>query len=251
MKKPPKLRARIPLKFKRPQKIKSSLPNLITSGNLICGMIALILTVKGHLHTACWMLPLSVFFDFCDGMVARALGVSSDFGVEFDSLGDLVSFGVVPAIIVYQRALCELQPVAGIAIAVFYTLCGALRLARFNVTHVPAGPFQGLPIPAAALFLISLVLSRFSIPPALWGGCTVLAGVLMISSIPFGNLKGVTKDKADRHRVFSLALFLIVTLTLLRARSLMILASLYLISGLFNFNWSLWLNHEKKADDLD
>ena len=80
--------------------IRNNIPNMITSGNLLCGMLSLILTVRGHYLPAAWMIPCAVFFDFMDGKVARAMGVSSDFGVEFDSLGDVVSFGVAPAVLV-------------------------------------------------------------------------------------------------------------------------------------------------------
>lgn len=237
----PKLRLRRQI---REIPLRSNIPNMITSGNLLCGMLAMILTLKGHYLTAAWMIPMAVAFDFCDGLVARAMGLSSDFGVEFDSLGDVVSFGVAPALLIYAVYLRHLPPVVGVVVALYYALCGALRLARFNVIHVP-GPFQGMPIPAAGIFMVSWVMSGLDVPPALMAGFTVLSGTLMISSVPYGNLKGLKKASVHYQKIGALLTFVLVTLALLKSVTFLILSSIYLISGLLNFNWSSWLSTDR------
>ncbi|BDF78147.1 CDP-diacylglycerol--serine O-phosphatidyltransferase [Pyramidobacter piscolens] len=223
--------------------IRNNIPNMITSGNLLCGMLSLILTVRGHYLPAAWMIPCAVFFDFMDGKVARAMGVSSDFGVEFDSLGDVVSFGVAPAVLVYSTSLQALPGVVGALIAAFFALCGALRLARFNIVHRP-GPFQGLPIPAGGLFLVSIVLAGLigKVPAWLMGILTAVDGFLMISSVPYGNLKAIKKGFMNKAKLYGLAAFAAVVFIAARQRGLLILISIYLVSGIVRFDWGTWLS---------
>ncbi len=236
------------LRFRRPRRlrelhIRNNIPNMITSGNLLCGMLSLILIVRGHLLPAAWLIPCAVFFDFMDGKVARAMGVSSDFGVEFDSLGDVVSFGVTPALLVYAASLRELPGISGALAAVFFALCGALRLARFNVSHVP-GPFQGLPIPAGGLFLVSFVLSGLisSVPPWLVAVVTACTGALMISSVPYGNLKTVKRGCMNKTKFYGALGFFLTMLVLQGGRGMFIDIAIYLASGLLRFDWGAWLS---------
>lgn len=224
--------------------IRSNIPNMITSGNLLCGMLAMVLTLRGHYVTAAWMIPMAVAFDFCDGMVARAMGLSSDFGVEFDSLGDVVSFGVAPALLIYTVYLKNLPDVVGTIVVLYFTLCGALRLARFNVVHCP-GPFQGFPIPAAGIFMVSWVMAGLHVPPALIAGLSVLSGTLMISSVPYGNLKSLKRNSIHFQKIASLLVFVLVTVALLKSVTFLILSGIYLASGLLSFNWSDWLSTDR------
>ncbi|MGI6074867.1 MAG: CDP-diacylglycerol--serine O-phosphatidyltransferase [Pyramidobacter sp.] len=222
--------------------IRRSIPNMITSGNLLCGFLSMILTVRGHYVPAAWMIPCAVFFDFMDGKVARALGVSSDFGVEFDSLGDVVSFGVAPALLLYSAVLQNLPGAVGAIAAAFFALCGALRLARFNVVHVP-GPFQGLPIPAGGFFLISFVIGGLvtKVPAWLLGGLAMFVGFLMISSIPYGNLKAIKRGGMNKTKRNGLAIFALLVFILARSKGFLILCSIYLLSGIVHFDWGTWL----------
>lgn len=221
------------------------IPNMITSGNLLCGMLSLILTMKGQYFPAAWLVAFAVFFDFMDGKVARMLGVSSAFGVEFDSLGDVVSFGVAPAILVYSTTLSSVPGVGGALVAVFFTLCGALRLARFNVVHVP-GPFQGLPIPAGGLFLASWAIAGISLPPAIMAAMVALAGALMISTVSYSNLKGLKRGGVDRKRMLFLKVLVATVVFLLKEKALLALISVYIISGLIRFDWQAWLSIEEE-----
>lgn len=151
------------------------LPNLMTAGNLFCGFAAALKILEGALvqavdpaaaaekfHAAIWLILASCIFDALDGRVARLGGNESPFGREFDSLADVVSFGVAPALMVYRIVLHEFER-TGWIIASLYLICGALRLARFNCLaaedSVSANKeFRGFPIPAAAGLIASLTL---------------------------------------------------------------------------------------------
>ena len=153
------------------------LPNLMTAGNLFCGFVALTKIVEAHPDTADYseysekiklalaFILLACIFDLFDGRVARWGGAESPFGREFDSLADLISFGVAPAFLVHRVVLRDVfvnQPEIGWFIASIYLICGAFRLARFNVLSMQPGggskDFLGFPIPSAAALVASLTL---------------------------------------------------------------------------------------------
>lgn len=153
------------------------LPNLMTAGNLLCGFAAVLRVLEGALlqnsspdaaadlfRTAIWFILAAFIFDTLDGRVARMSGQESPFGREFDSLADIVSFGVAPAIMVYRIVLQDFEPRAARTVACLYLVCGALRLARFNCISASKGTgaadkdFKGFPIPAAAGLIASLTL---------------------------------------------------------------------------------------------
>ena len=149
------------------------LPNLMTAGNLFCGFAAVLRIYDGaqdidftvaaaKFHDAIWFILLACVFDLLDGRLARLGGHDSDFGREFDSLADIVSFGMAPALLVYQIVLGEFRNL-GWMIAFVYLACGALRLARFNCvaangSSVADKSFAGFPIPAAAGTIASITL---------------------------------------------------------------------------------------------
>ena len=153
------------------------LPNLMTAGNLFCGFAASLLIVKGTLametgeslisffqqtyfHLAIWLILVACIFDMLDGRLARLGGHESEFGREFDSLADVISFGVAPALLLYKIVLQDFEQ--GWLVAFLYLLCGALRLARFNCIAAKGGgadkDFRGFPIPAAAGVISSVTL---------------------------------------------------------------------------------------------
>jgi CDP-diacylglycerol--serine O-phosphatidyltransferase len=126
-------------------------PNFVTTANLFCGFYAIIATIHQEFVVAAWAIIAASVFDMLDGRIARMAKATSQFGVEYDSLSDLLSFGAAPAVLLYQWALAPFDRLGWLA-AFLYLACGALRLARFNVTTVviPKNYFQGLPIPMAA-----------------------------------------------------------------------------------------------------
>ena len=138
------------------------IPSLFTTGNLICGFFSIISTFNGEYLQAAVLIILAHLLDGMDGYVARLTKTTSQFGVEFDSLADLISFGLAPAILVYYWALVPWKTWGWLA-ACLYVVCGALRLARFNVQikSVEKSHFVGLPIPAAAEMIVAIVLMYF------------------------------------------------------------------------------------------
>jgi len=138
------------------------IPSLFTTGNLICGFFSIISTFNGQYLQAAIFVVLAHLLDGLDGYVARITKTTSQFGVEFDSLADLVSFGLAPAILVYYWALVPWSTWGWLA-ACLYVVCGALRLARFNVQirNVEKSHFVGLPIPAAAEMIAATVLMYY------------------------------------------------------------------------------------------
>lgn len=135
------------------------LPNLLTSASLFSGFFAIIASIQGRFESAAIAIIVSATFDCLDGRVARMTGTASHFGVEYDSLSDLVAFGVAPAILAFLWALEPFKRLGWLA-ACLYVICGALRLARFNVEKSSSDSsfFKGLPIPAAAICISSMVL---------------------------------------------------------------------------------------------
>ena len=151
------------------------LPNLMTAGNLFCGFTATLKIVQGALiqwsspdeaatlfHAAVWFILGACIFDILDGRLARLGGQDSPFGREFDSLADIVSFGVAPALLVYRIVLINF-PRVGWIVAFVYLVCGALRLARFNTMAANGGErdkteFTGFPIPAADGLIASITI---------------------------------------------------------------------------------------------
>lgn len=135
------------------------LPNLFTTGNLLCGFSSVIASINGKYVQAALAILIAVVLDCLDGKVARMTNSSSAFGVEYDSLADLLSFGMAPGLLLYAWTL-RLFGHFGWLAAFLFVICGALRLARFNVqaTHEQQSIFVGLPIPAAAGVIASAVL---------------------------------------------------------------------------------------------
>ncbi len=135
------------------------LPNLFTTGSLFAGFYGIVSTLNGRYYIAAWFILVSSIFDALDGKVARLTGTTSKFGVEYDSLADLVAFGVAPGLLMYSWALRPFGKLGWLA-SFLYVVCGALRLARFNVqvATVESKRFVGLPIPAAASMVASCVL---------------------------------------------------------------------------------------------
>lgn len=214
------------------------LPNLFTTANLFSGFFGLIAAIQGKFHIAAIAILVSCLFDILDGKVARITKSSSRFGVEYDSLADLMAFGVTPAILMY---LWVLQPFGrlGWSAAFFFVACGALRLARFNVQvdMVQKKFFVGLPIPGAACMVATTVLIfyHFDITPPLKSFALLFAtyglSFLMISNIRYNSFKD---SELFRRRPFQTLLLIVFLFTIVAARPTVMLFSLlflYTVSG--------------------
>lgn len=141
--------------------VKPMVPNLVTLSNLLLGIMAIIYTISERYPLAAAAILLAALLDRMDGNLARRLGVSSDFGKELDSLADLVSFGVAPAILAYASILDVALGKAGLIIALIFIACGAIRLARFNVLEA-TDYFVGVPITVAGGIIgLSVLLENY------------------------------------------------------------------------------------------
>ena len=171
------------------------IPNTITSMNLLAGIMGVIFTLEGHIEWALPLMILAAVFDFCDGLAARMLQAYSPIGKELDSLADLVSFGVLPALMLYKTVPAEAPAVLRF-IPLFVAVMSAVRLAKFNVDERQALDFIGLPTPSCAMVCGSLayfIHSQGGLPAgtAVWmlDLLSVILGLLLVSEIPMFGMK--------------------------------------------------------------
>lgn len=155
------------------------LPNLFTSASLFSGFYAIVSAMEGRFEAAAVAIMISALLDGLDGRVARLTQTTTQFGVEYDSLADVIAFGVAPAILAFQWALKPFGRLGWLA-AFMFAICGALRLARFNVqkSNEDVSHFKGLPIPAAAFFIASMILFVES-----WEGSLQIRSAMIITMI--------------------------------------------------------------------
>ncbi len=164
------------------KKLKANTANLITLTNLSFGGFSALATINGQTKLALFLIFLSALADRYDGVVARKFRIESELGKQLDSLCDLISFGVAPAVLVYQVSMQEAGPL-GMFFAVFFIGCGAYRLARFNVTPSGGGFFTGMPIPVAACIVSFFTLFTDALPPGFFMILSCLLSLAMVSSI--------------------------------------------------------------------
>ena len=194
------------------------LPNLFTSASLFGGFYAIIAATQGRYEAAAVSILISAILDGLDGRVARLTHTSSQFGVEYDSLSDVIAFGVAPGILAFQWALRPFGRFGWLA-AFLFVVCGALRLARFNVQKNTTDPnyFRGLPIPAGACFIASLILfvDELGGMPEDWPLLIVVTiyiiSFLMVSTISYPSFKKLEiRNQKHFNVLVSLILILIV-----------------------------------------
>jgi len=230
-------------------------PSLFTCGNMSFGILSIIASTKGHFIWAAWFLIGGLACDILDGRIARLTNTTSSFGMQLDSLSDLVSFGIAPAIMMYMLVLHNMNNI-GVAIAVLFVLCSALRLARFNVL-AQSGEihkhFVGLPTPASAGVIVSFVLSYqlllpesyslniktipilmdlmptfFKVMPVVM----VVLSILMVSNIPYMSFKKVKLSKVRTIELLALLIVFIILVVVYPQNIIFIIFSVYAISGL-------------------
>lgn len=249
------------------RKLMFVLPNLFTVSSIFCGFYALTLCAGEagplQLYQAALAIFFGIFFDGFDGRVARLTKTQSAFGVELDSLADVITFGVAPGMLVYKWALHEYGFV-GIFVSFAFAACGALRLARFNVIaqRSPDGGggrfFVGLPIPIAAAMIVSLVITHYATrggPVADWAVfpvavITVVLSLLMVSTIRYRTFKELRLNKKSAS-VFAAVIVagVLVATRLHPAYVLLVYFGLYLAFGLIESGVLLrhWLIDRKVA----
>jgi CDP-diacylglycerol---serine O-phosphatidyltransferase len=233
------------------------IPNLITSLNLASGFFAIIFALNGELVTASWLILAAMLFDFMDGFSARLLKAYSAIGKELDSLADVVSFGVAPGLIIYSMMSNALTSEAVFSSGspfsstrlllltpVIMPVCAALRLAIFNIDTTQATTFKGLPTPANALAVISIVIANnYSDSPQFITVTTstvflviltLVLSLLMVSRIPLLSLKvSNLKPKGNEGR-FILAGLIVIAFSVFGIQAAPLIIPLYLIASLLS-----------------
>ena len=240
------------------------LPSLFTCGNMTCGFLSILASMHGNFSKAAWFVILAIAFDMLDGRVARMTKTTSRFGVQLDSLSDLVSFGVAPAVLMYNLAL-EPMGKAGIAIAVLFMLASALRLAKFNVLAeegVVSKNFMGLPTPASAGVLISFVLSyelfiaapgedlSFKTIPLLMKSMPaffkmmpiimIVLTFLMVSNVPYAAFKNFKFSRPKAFQFLVLVIVFLVVVITYPQNTFFIIFALYALSGIVIYFARYW-----------
>lgn len=202
---------------KKPAKGIYLLPNMLTTLSMFLGFLAIVWSGQGRFESACMAILVSGLMDSLDGKVARLTNTASEFGVQYDSLADLVAFGLAPAILLWNWQLATFGRI-GVAVAFIYVACGALRLARFNITTFSVSKrfFVGLPIPGAGAALVTYVFFAHVLPSGLQGiipyGAllvTLCAGLLMVSRIWYFSFKEYDIFRAHPVRTMVAFLFLL------------------------------------------
>ncbi|NCI78154.1 CDP-diacylglycerol--serine O-phosphatidyltransferase [Acinetobacter tandoii] len=216
-------------------------PNLITTAALLSGFYSIIASMNGEFTQAIYAIFLAALFDGLDGRVARAIGAQSAFGEQFDSLSDMLAFGVAPAILMYSWSLHDLGRI-GLACCFVYTACAAFRLARFNVQIgvVDKRYFIGVASPLAAVMIISMVWVGRDFPnifdlnelgiQIVNAVIIVAVGLLMISNIKYYSFKSVDRKRVP-FAVLPIAVFILAAMTYNIPVGILVISIIYALSG--------------------
>ena len=231
------------------------LPNLFTSASLFGGFYAIIAAIQGRYESAAIAILVSCVFDALDGKIARITGSTSDFGMEYDSLSDLVAFGVAPGILAFQWALEPFGRFGWLA-CFMYVICGALRLARFNIQKktLEANYFKGLPIPSAASFIAALILFSSTL-----GGFAefrhvllifimYLLSFLMVSTIDYLSFKELDLKKQRPFSVFVEVILILLVIAYKPKVMLFFLLIIYILSGPVI---TIYRHHKKRVGPVE
>jgi len=222
---------------RRPRRGIFLLPTLFTVGNLFCGFTSLIQSSHGAFEFAAGLILIAGVLDLLDGRIARLTGTTSEFGLQFDSLSDLVSFGVAPAYLAWQWGLSPLHRL-GWGIAFLFVVCAAMRLARFNL-QVPGGGkrhFAGLPSPPAAAAVACTAFAIPALPATRWvpfalGAGVVCLAILMISRVRYRSFKDIDlKNRRSFVYILPLAIGVVAT-AYSPAAAAVFFAGAYAVSG--------------------
>jgi CDP-diacylglycerol--serine O-phosphatidyltransferase len=230
------------------------IPNLITCLNLAAGFISIVYAAQGDLVTSSWFIVAAMIFDFLDGFSARLLKAYSEIGKELDSLADVVSFGVAPGFIIYKLISGSYQNIlpyfsgfeSAMIVAITFTplimpVCAALRLAIFNLDSTQSTSFKGLPTPANAIAVISIVIAAYysdmpllktlSTSPAFLGIYTVVLSILMVTRIPLISLKIKSPSLRGNEGRYILAGLVIISFLVFGIAAAPLIIPLYFISS--------------------
>lgn len=234
------------------------LPNILTLCGLFSGFFAIMAAINGNYLHAAWAIVIANIFDGLDGWIARLTNTATRFGIELDSLSDLVAFGVAPAIMMYKWALMPFGRI-GWAAAFLFVSCGALRLARFNIQTGQSNSkaFKGMPIPGAATVLSSIVIFYYEF----WEGIpeknifllsiVILLSLLMVSTLRYHGIKEI--DFKERKPFWVLIVFVIILFIMLvhPSTAIFIFAMLYLFWGIIENIYLFFRNRKLKKTEQE
>ena len=222
---------------KQPTQLAYLLPNFFTASSIFAGIYSMISAIEGHFVLAAWMVLLSLIFDGLDGRVARLTNTCSRFGVEFDSLADIVAFGAAPAMLLYLYVGHDFGRF-GIMASALFVIFGGIRLARFNVMTGESEPsvFIGVPIPTAAVFVSILVLlfEKYSFLAeyrVIILIAALIVAVLMVSNIRYPSFKKVDMGKKHIRRVFVVIVAVSMVVFIYPVEGFAIFFTLYILYG--------------------
>lgn len=215
------------------------LPSVFTSGNLFCGMYAVLEAMRGDSYRGAWFVVLAAFFDVADGFVARMTGHASRFGVEFDSLSDVISFVLAPVLLAYPLCFRQLG-VPGAVLAFAFVAAGTIRLARFNVevkSLVTKSDFRGLPTPAAGCLVAGyLVFSRFIAGAVIWPGflaaLIVILAALMVSTVEYPSFPKLASRSLHSYVTYGIMVLAVIGLVVRPQLTIFPVLFMYLLLGL-------------------
>lgn len=225
------------------------LPNAFTTAALFCGFYAIVQAMNTKFEHAAWAIFIAMILDGLDGRIARLTNTQSEFGAQYDSLSDMVSFGAAPALVIYEWSLRGLPNKLGWIAAFIYCSGAALRLARFNtnIEVVDKRFFQGLPSPAAAAMVAGFILimtdlgSDLGLNPQQLGwtsfGVTLFAGLTMVTNVPFYSFKDVNFRKSVP---FTMAFMIAPALALLSIDPPKVLMPIFVLYGLSGYAVYFW-----------
>ncbi|WP_457594228.1 CDP-diacylglycerol--serine O-phosphatidyltransferase [Hydrogenimonas sp.] len=213
------------------------LPNLFTAASIFTAVIAIVSAINGHFEKSAWLIFLSLVFDGLDGRIARLTHTTSRFGVEFDSLADIIAFGVAPALLLYFFAGHDYGRL-GILVMALYIIFGAIRLARFNIMSPNTDPtvFIGVPIPAAAIF-VSVWVLMFSEYESLRSYtvllliAALLVSLLMVSNIRYPSFKKINLEKPALTKTLIVLIIAASLIYLYPVEGFALIISLYVVWG--------------------
>jgi CDP-diacylglycerol--serine O-phosphatidyltransferase len=211
------------------------LPSMFTVGNIFCGYYAIIATMRGNYDHAAQAIGVAIILDALDGKIARLANATSLFGLQLDSLADVISFGIAPSILAFFWGLQNVDFRLGWIAAFTFTICGAMRLARFNVQAGGLKHFVGMPIPAGG-GAIAAIVHFFGAPPAnpvASGGMVFVVGLLaflMISTFKYSSLKNLTIGRRSHFTIVIIAM-LVALIYYYSDWTLLCLAVVYALSG--------------------
>jgi len=236
---------------------KSLIPNLFTIMNMFCGFLSVINSSEGNFYYASILIILAGIFDAMDGLAARITKSASEFGVELDSLSDLISFGIAPAFLIYKIKLYSFFEI-GILISAFYLITAALRLARFNIQLVgfEKTHFSGLPSPLGAMTVASFVLTFYDNSIGHFVGMSgtyfvfiaIIIGFLMISKIRYEAFPKLTKEGLRQNLLLtSFMIFSVIVSIISEGKAIVFLLIIYILFGFFRSIIKSTVNYFKES----